>query len=75
MAMAIQSAATTSSACLKLMAARLTISDVTLTGGKASRGGAIRLKNGGLANVADVAFIENSRFSAAQSRRRARAID
>ena len=40
----------------------LTISDVTLTEGKASRGGAILLKNGGRATVTDVAFIENSAF-------------
>ena len=40
----------------------LTIRDVTLIRGKASRGGAISLKNGGSANVADVTFWENSAF-------------
>jgi len=40
----------------------LTISNVTLTEGRASRGGAILLKNGGSANVADVVFRENSAF-------------
>ena len=40
----------------------LTISDVTLIRGRASRGGAISLKNGGTANVADVTFWENSAF-------------
>ena len=40
----------------------LTVRDVTLTEGKASRGGAILLKNGGRATVAEVTFIENSAF-------------
>ena len=40
----------------------LTISDVTLTKGSASRGGAISLKNGGRAMVEDVIFRENSAF-------------
>ncbi|MDE2777661.1 MAG: hypothetical protein OXI77_17170 [Chloroflexota bacterium] len=40
----------------------LTISNVTLTAGQASRGGAIQLKNGGSAKVADVVFRENSAF-------------
>ena len=40
----------------------LTISDVTLTKGSASRGGAISLKNGGRAMVGDVTFSENSAF-------------
>ncbi len=40
----------------------LTVRDVTLTEGTASRGGAIQLKNGGRAAVAGVAFIGNSAF-------------
>ena len=40
----------------------LTVRDVTLTEGKASRGGAILLKNGGHATVAEATFIENSAF-------------
>ena len=40
----------------------LTLGNVTLTGGKASRGGAILLRHGGRALVADVTFIKNSAF-------------
>ena len=40
----------------------LTIRNVTLIRGNASRGGAISLKNGGIADVADVTFWENSAF-------------
>ncbi|MYD08423.1 MAG: hypothetical protein F4X02_00135 [Chloroflexi bacterium] len=40
----------------------LTISQATLTQGKASRGGAILLRHGGRALAADVTFIRNSAF-------------
>ncbi len=40
----------------------LTIRNVTLKEGNASRGGAIQLKNGGFASVAAVTFRENSAF-------------
>ena len=40
----------------------LTIRNITLTDGKASRGGALLLKNGGRATVADVTFRENLAF-------------
>ena len=40
----------------------LTISNATLTAGKASWGGAISLKNSGRANITDVRFSKNSAF-------------
>ena len=40
----------------------LTLGNLTLTGGKASRGGAILLRHGGRAIAADVTFIKNSAF-------------